>query len=832
MIKFYTNVFREKNLLYVRGRDFYGKRVNEVVKYKPYLFIPSPKPSKYKNLKGEYVDRVDFDSMYEAGEFMKKYKDVSNFSVFGYNKFEYVYIADTFKNLEFSLDQISTGFIDIEVHSTDGFPDPDTALHMVTCISIKKKNKTYVLYVGKLDFSDIADANTHFFSCIDEKDLLAKFLTLWEKLDFDVISGWNIDGFDMKYIYNRICNLFSVDEARRLSPYRKVHKRTTKIMGKDVTFITIKGISILDYLDLYKKFTQGERDSYTLNNIAYIELNEKKVDYSEYESLADLWIKNPKKYIKYNIHDTELVSRFENKLGFIELAITIAYDAKINFDDSMGSVLLWEVLIMNYLGNKNIVMPSRSSPGSFGKILGAHVKEPLKGLHEWVVSFDLTSLYPHIIMGWNISPETFVKKISNNVNIELMLEKSVPTEELKRMNVTMAANNCMYRKDINGFLADLMAHQFDLRSEYKKKMIAAEKAFEKTKDPAYELEAAKYYNYQWAKKIQLNSAYGSVSNVYFAFYDLDNAEAITITGQLIIRWAEKKINAFLNDWFKTSKVDYVIASDTDSLYLNLAKFVKDPTKPKKEIVDELDEFGKSVITKAFSDIFKELTEMMNCSKNALFMKRENIIEKAIWRAKKNYAALVWDSEGVRYSEPELKIVGLESVRSNVPEVCRKKIKEAIEIMFDKGKLKVYDFVDEFWKEYKSLSVQEIARPISVKDLDSYKTGNSDGPYAKGAPHNVKAAILYNKYLIDNQLLNKYPLISNGDKIKFVSLVKHNPIGDDIIGAPDGNFPKELKVEEYVDYEVMFEKTFHSPVKSLLEAAGWEPEMINSLEGFM
>ena len=348
----------------------------------------------------------------------------------------------------------------------------------------------------------------------------------------------------------------------------------------------------------------------------------------------------------------------------------------------------------------------------FPKSAVLRLKKPLIGLFDWVVSFDLTSLYPHIIMGWNISPETFFKKISSNNNIDTMLLGKIPTSELKNMNVSMTGNNCLYRNDIDGFLPELMAQQFKLRSDYKKKMIQAEKEFERTKDKKFEEEAIKLYNYQWAKKIQLNSAYGAVANNYFTFYNRDNAEAVTYTGQLVIRWAERRINDFLNQYFKTNNVDYVIASDTDSLYLNLGAYAKNIKGTKKEIVEAIDKFGTEVITKVFSDIFTELTTMMNCKKNALFMKRENIIEKAVWRAKKNYAALVWDSEGVRYDEPELKIVGLESVRSNVPEVCRTKIKEAIGVMFDGGKNAVYDFVANFRNEFDKLSIYDIARPVS------------------------------------------------------------------------------------------------------------------------
>lgn len=832
---YYTNFFREKNNIFLRSRDENGKRVDKVLKCKPYLFIPTTKPTKYKNLQNKPVDRIDFDSVFEANKFIEKYKEVANFSVFGFTKYEYNQISDEFPILNFNLNHIVTGYLDIEVFSEEGFPDPDQALHPITVISIKRKEKLFVFWLNednkKIKFDN--DENIVYVECKNEIELLSKFLLFLDKADLDVITGWNIEGFDIKYLYFRIERLMGTDEAKKLSPLRKVYISRKIFNNKQVTYVNLRGISVLDYLTLYKKFTQNEKDSYTLNNICSIELNEKKVDYSEYESLNDLWIKNPKLYIEYNIHDTNLVSKLEDKLGFIELAITIAYDAKINYEDALGSVLLWEVIIMNYLKKKNIVLPMNKITGIKDRIEGAHVKEPIVGLHEWVVSFDLTSLYPHIIMGWNISPETFFKKISNNVNIDKILQGLVPTEELKRLQVSMSANNCLYDNKIKGFLPELMEQQFKLRSDYKKKMLAAEKQFEKTKDEKYELEATKYYNYQWAKKIQLNSAYGAIANNYFMFYNRDNAEAVTYTGQLIIRWAELKINEELNKMFKTSNVDYVVASDTDSLYLRLNSYVKTLNEDSKQvIVEKLDKLCQDVLTQIFNQIFTNLSNMMNCKTNSLYMKRENIIEKAVWRAKKNYAALVWDSEGVRYSEPDLKIVGLEPVRSNIPLICRNKIKEAIGILFQEGKNKVYDFINAFRVEFNNIPVYEIAKPISVKDMNSYKASYGEIPYTLGSPQNVKAALLYNKFIIDNKLLNNYPLINNGDKIKLVTLTKFNPINDDVIGAPDGNFPKELQIEKYVDREAMFDLTFKKPVQSLLEASGFDPEKINNLEGFM
>ena len=827
-MQFYTSVVRNRNSLFVRGKDEYGRRATKVINYKPYLFVPSPKEEKYKNLKGQSVARMDFESMWEAGQFLKKYEGVSNFSVFGFNKFEYSYLSDTFKNLKYDISKVNVGYLDIEVHSETGFPKPEYANHEVVVISIMRGKQIIVLATKSYENTD---PNVRFIKCRDEAHLLSAFLEVWERLDLDVISGWHIEGFDLLYLINRIPKVLSETDVQRLSPWRRVRVRSRKVGGRDYHDVTIEGIAILDYLTVYKKFTPQQRDSYTLNNIAYIELKEKKLDYSEYESLAELWNKDPQKYIAYNIQDTRLVSRLEDVLKYLELAITVAYDAKVNYEDALGSVLLWEVIILNYLTAHNLVMPIGRSTKASRSIEGGHVKEPIIGLHEWVVGFDLTSLYPHIIMGWNISPEKFRGYSKFRKSLDEFIRGDIPTAYLKSIDCTLSGNNCLYERGEKGFLAALMETQFNLRDQYKKQMKHAKEEYAKTKDESWKNEISKYHNFQWAKKIQINSAYGAVANEWFIFYDADNAEAVTITGQIIIQWAERKINKFLNEYFKTKNHDYVIASDTDSLYINLKCLAAaSGLTDKTDIIDYLDKFAEEVINPEFKRIFSELTDGFNCNYNALHMKREKIAEKAIWRAKKNYAMYVWDDEGIRNDKPEMKIMGMESVRSSTPEVCRNRIKEAIAIMFDEGESALHRYIDTFREEYMQLPIYDIARPTSVKDYTKWKAGGPV-PYKSGAPMHVKAAIHYNRMIKEAALDDKYPLINDGDKIKFLNLVKFNPVGDKVFGAPDGNFPKELDIEKYVDKAAMFEQSFVDPVKSLLEAAGWATEVHDNLEGF-
>jgi len=468
-MKFYTNIFKQKNKLFLRGFDRFGKRESKVINYQPTLYVPSPKDSEFKTLAGKSVSPMKFDSIYEANQFLNKYKDVAGFSIFGYTGYEYVFLSEEFKNLDPDVSKISIGYIDIEVNSTEGFPLATEAKHEVTAITIIKNNKVYIL--STKPYKTLQDDEV-FFLCKSELDLLGKFIILWEKLDLDVITGWYIEGFDIPYLINRITNTLGHEQASRLSPWRRIYSReSVDDFGNTMVYHTIQGIAILDYKDLYKKFTQNERDSYSLDNIAKTELGEEKLDYSEYSSLAEMWEKNPQKYIHYNIHDTRLVAKLERKMRFLELVFAIAYDAKVNFQDAMGSVLLWEVISMNYLSKQNIVMPVKSSPGVRTRIEGAYVKPPIVGLHDWIVSFDLTSLYPHIIIAWNISPETFngkgpqftIDEILTNTNASFSGEHAI------------TANSLKYSKKTQGFLGALMESQFEARNKYKKKMIDLKK---------------------------------------------------------------------------------------------------------------------------------------------------------------------------------------------------------------------------------------------------------------------------------------------------------------------------------------------------------------------
>ena len=604
----------------------------------------------------------------------------------------------------------------------------------------------------------------------------------------------------------------------------------TYIKGRKFTTYDIGGVTQLDYLDLYKKFTYTNQESYRLDHIALVELGQQKLDHSEFDTFKDFYNGNWKKFIDYNIVDVELVDRLEDKMKLIELAVTMAYDAKVNYVDVFYQVRMWDTIIYNYLKKRNIVIPQKEDSQKDAKYAGAYVKEPIPGKYDWVVSFDLNSLYPHLIMQYNISPETLLEERHPTVNVDKILNEQITFEMYK--NNAVCANGAMYRKDVRGFLPELMDKIYKDRTVYKKKMLAAKQEYEKTPTEKLKKEIARCNNIQMARKIQLNSAYGAIGNQYFRYYKLANAEAITLSGQVSIRWIENKMNAYLNNILSTEEVDYVIASDTDSIYLNLGplvdKFLASKSSDKTTVVSLLDKICQEKLEPFIESSYQELADYVSAYEQKMFMKRENIAERGIWTAKKRYILNVWDSEGVRYADPKLKIMGLEAVKSSTPAPCRTMIKEAINIIMNGTEDDVIKYIEDSRTKFKQMSPEEVAFPRSVSDVDKYRSSAS--VYEKGTPIHVRGALLYNHYVKQNKLDAKYSFIQNGEKIKFLYLTKPNPIHENVISFIQ-DFPHELNISKYVDYNLQFEKSFVDPLKAILDSIGWSVEKTISLESF-
>ena len=466
--------------------------------------------------------------------------------------------------------------------------------------------------------------------------MLRSFLAYWQTDFPDVLTGWNVELYDIPYICGRLERLFGEKELKMMSPWGMVKSEEIEIKGRSNILYNLMGINVLDYMDLYKKFTYTNQESYRLDHIAFVELGQKKLDHSEYENFKDFYTKDWQKFIDYNIKDVELVLQLEEKMKLLELAIALAYDAKVNLKDVYYQVRMWDTLIYNFLSERNVVVPPAKRANKDEKYAGAYVKEPIPGKYDWVVSFDLNSLYPHLIMQYNISPETLGESRHASANVDRILGKSCEIDP----QYATCANGAQYRKDVHGFLPEMMKKIYDERVQSKKLMLIAKQEYEKA--PSTELEKAisKYNNIQMARKIQLNSAYGAIGNQYFRYYNLINAEAITLSGQVSIRWIENKVNGYLNTLLNTKEKDYVIASDTDSIYLSLDKLVTtvygDQEVSQEKVVNFLDKACKEKIEPFIDKSYQELAEYSNAYEQKMFMKRENIAARGIWTAKKRY----------------------------------------------------------------------------------------------------------------------------------------------------------------------------------------------------
>ena len=826
-MSFYTNVnLVGNNLLYIGYED--GQRIQRRFKFSPTLYVISNKPTNWKTLDGRYAKPIQFDTVGAARDFKDKYKDVEGFEVHGYDRYLYQYISSEFANeVDYDIKTLKITSLDIEVACENGFPNVRECAESLLAITVQDFQTRKLKVFATRDYHN-SRKDVDFIYCDSEEHLLRSFLAYWQTDFPDVLTGWNCELYDVPYICGRLERLFGEKEMRQMSPWGMVKREEMEIKGRTQILYNMFGINVLDYMDLYKKFTYTNQESYRLDHIANVELGQKKLDHSEYENFKDFYTKDWQKFIDYNIKDVELVTRLEDKMKLIELAIALAYDAKVNLKDVYYQVRMWDTLIYNFLSARNVVVPPAKRANKDEKYAGAYVKEPIPGKYDWVVSFDLNSLYPHLIMQYNISPETLCESRHPSASVERILGNSCEIDP----KYATCANGAQYRKDVHGFLPEMMKKIYDERVQSKKLMLIAKQEYEKA--PSNELEKAisKYNNIQMARKIQLNSAYGAIGNQYFRYYNLINAEAITLSGQVSIRWIENKVNGYLNKLLNTNEKDYVIASDTDSIYLSLDKLVTtvygDQEVSQEKVVNFLDKACKEKIEPFIDKSYQELAEYSNAYEQKMFMKRENIAARGIWTAKKRYILNVWDSEGVRYNQPKLKMMGIEAVKSSTPAPCRTAIKDALNIMMSGEQDELVKFIDDFRNKFNSLPPEDIAFPRSVNGLSKFRSDTN--VYSKGCPLHVRGTLLYNFYVAKKKLENKYPLVQEGEKIKYIFLKvdRTNPINENVLSFLN-TFPRELGLEHCLDRKAQFQKSFLDPLQIITKVIGWETKKTSTLE---
>ena len=827
-MQFYTHVFPFGNRMFVRGYEN-GRPFQSKLDYYPTLYVSSKKQdSEWRTLDGRVVDEVKPGLVKEAREFVKRYEDVQGFDIYGNTNYVCQYLSDTYDyDINWDIDQVRTFFLDIETKTEYGFPDIKIANEEILLITIKDSKTKQVVTWGTNPFQNVrSDVE---YRCFDsEQRLLKDFIIWWQQNYPDVITGWNTEFFDIPYLVKRIERELGETLASKLSPWGYINERKTFIKGNEGISYDIHGISHLDYLALYKKFTYSKQESYRLDYIAEQELGENKKE-NPGDTFKEFYTEHWQKFVEYNIHDVELVEMLDDKMRLLELCLTMAYQAKINYEDVFSQVRMWDAIIYNHLRSKKIVIPSKGFSAKSEQFEGAYVKDPLVGPHRWVASFDLNSLYPHLIMQYNISPETLThEKIS--CTVEQLLNQEVDTSYAHRRDLALTANGWCYRKDIKGFMPELMEKMYADRSKFKKQMLKVQQNYENDKSQKHLLkEISRLNNLQMAMKIALNSAYGAMGNQYFRYFDIRMAEGITTSGQLSIRWMANEFNKYMNKIMKTEGKDYVIAIDTDSIYLTMEDLVEHTCKGKTDDqkIKYMDRVCEEIFQPFIDNTYQKLADYMNAYSQKMQMKREVLADKAIWTAKKRYILNVHNSEGVQFAKPKLKVMGLEMVKSSTPAIIRDKLKDSISVILQGDQSKLHSYIEDFRKEFRQLPVEDIAFPRGVNGMNTYK---GSPIYAKGTPIHVRGSLLFNHHCKRLGLDKKYQAIRDGDKIKFVYVRKPNPFQEDVISFPQ-ELPKEFNLHSYVDYDLQFEKVFLDAMQTVIEPLGWKTEQQSSIEDF-
>jgi len=839
-MKFYTNVLQHRGQIFVRGYDN-GEQFFEQVKYNPYLFAKTDKPSEFKNIQKENVEKISFSSMAEARQFLKEYKDVDGFDIYGMENFVYTYIYDNFfKNgrVEYERNLVRTATIDIETDASGSFPNVEEADKEINAVTITYKDKKYTL--GFFDYVP-EDKNTIYIKCGNEASLLRKMIKILQQIKPDLLTGWFSEAFDFPYITNRCRRILGEEETKLLSPWGIITQREVFEKGMKKIITTWGGITLVDYINVYKKFETATEEMYSLDFIANKQLGVGKIDYGEYGSLHQLYVQNKPKFFFYNTIDCVRIDQIENKLKLFDVLLSLAYLTGTNLIDAFATVRPWDTAVHNYLMDRKTVVPTMDIQGEDEEgVMGGYVRDPEPGLHKLVVSFDVKSLYPSLVRQCNISPDTIITTLTG-VTIDNLLEDKVSPEIFKRIkeqNVSMCATGVVFDNSFEGVIPAIMTEAYGMRVIFQDRQDKADAKLEELKQKnitsgpdfsVYESESGFCRAQQQATKIFLNGGFGALLSRFYRWYDKRLGESITATGQYVLKHLGNEINLYFKS--KGCKKPALVYGDTDSLYLALAEYadIVWPGKTEAELINLVADFCKNELQTLIDKTFSDILAKMNHRTKTLKMAREVIARSGFWTAKKRYALAVWDMKGLRYAEPQIKMQGLEPVKNSVPRVLRGMIKEAIKTILLKDEKDLQKYVSSAFDKFKEASYEEISTTRNTDSMSNYHF--KDNQFSLKTPIVVRGALMYNHMIDKLGLEGKYKKIQPGEKAKSCYLKMPNPINCNIISVPL-EIPKEFGLDDFIDYRLQFEKNFIKPLTTITEVVKMNLEEVNSFDDLL
>ena len=842
MAKSYINVYRSSSTELTHTFIEDGVRKREVVQFQPLRGYHCNTESEWKDIYGRNLTTQRFDSMYAAAQWEKENKDL--FDIYGSIQAPVEFITEFYHDvIKPQKKSMNIYNLDIEVYTggTSGFPKPHNKANYISAVTFQNMVTNQYYAFGLKDYTPKKD-NVHYYKCKNELHLIDALLDFVNRQDIDVLTGWNIEAFDIPYIVNRITFLMGEEAARRLSPDRTVTKDKKTINKREVEIFKIQGIIVWDYYNLYQKFTFDKKERYTLDYISQYEKVAAKIDYHAdgYESIADMYDNDFDLFMEYNIMDVECVYKLDQKMKFLDIAIQYTYMMKCDPDNIFGTVRPWDAMLYNELYYKKILCsPNKTQAKS--DFVGGYVREPERGMANWVTVYDIVSSYPNQIISSNLSPEMIVASSmidkypelvairehftgsieyigdEKYLNIDACLDieaLETITETLDKYDLCFTPNGQFFRKDRQGFIPEVVQRIFKERVAIKGEIKRAKEAHDK--DLVEYLESRSLI-----LKICINSLYGCTGSEHFRYYDVRLATAVTWQGQLCARGvAEYVIKKFPSLSWKYS--------DTDSIFLSLERAVEMKYGKDRPDIETIALFllqlQEKRIDPVIDEYFVRLGKALNTHQMTVKMEHECLADMTIFIEKKKYAMKQVFKEGEWFLDKlKLKIKGIEIVRTSTPQCCRDVLKTALELIFTSTNAALIELVDEFKEKFYSLPFEDVAFPRGANFKD-YKLDSKSLPIA------VRAAMIYNRALKDTNVDEKYIPIGDGDKIKFAYIRKPSLFHSDVLGILD-TMPTEWEGKYTLDYKTQFEKAFMAPLAKIVKCINWQTTVVASLESF-